>query len=87
MPGDAQANSAPNLPLNMLGTDAFGLVSGGAGFVVITVSLCRWLSPWRRRLRALDATVEETLRLLAIIQEAHPILDRRIVLRAHQQLY
>jgi hypothetical protein len=76
----------PDLPFNMLGTDVFGLVSGITGIAVITVSLCTWLLP-RRRLRSLDTTMEKAILALAVIQEEHAVLDRTIVLRAHEMLY
>jgi hypothetical protein len=70
----------------MLGTDVFSLVSGIVGLVAVVVSLWHWLSP-RRRLRALDITMGQALRTLASMQEEHAILDRMIILRAHEQLY
>jgi hypothetical protein len=70
----------------MLATDVFGLVSGVAGFLVIAVSLCNWVSPWRR-LRELDATMEKALRMLVVMQEEHVFPNHRIVRRAYQQLY
>jgi hypothetical protein len=72
--------------VSMLGTDVFSLVSGIVGLVAIAVSLWHWLSP-QRRLRALDITMGQALRTLALIQEEHAILDRMIILRAHEQLY
>jgi hypothetical protein len=70
----------------MLGTVAFGLVSGVVGFAVIAFSLCSWLSPWRR-LRALDKTMEKAIRMFAVVQDEHATLDHTLLLRAHQQLY
>jgi hypothetical protein len=74
------------LAFSMLGTDVFSLVSGVVGLVAIAVSLWHWLSP-HRRLRALDITMNQALQMLASMQEEHVILDRMIVVRAHEQLY
>jgi hypothetical protein len=70
----------------MLGTDAFGVVSGVAGLVAVAISLCHWMSPWRR-LGALDTTIDQALRMLTVMEEEHVVLDCTIVLCAHEQLF
>jgi hypothetical protein len=70
----------------MLGFNIFGAASGVIGLFAIAISLFTWLSPWRR-LRALDATMDKAVRMLATMQEEYVILDHKIVRRAHEQLY